>query len=295
MPPKTIIIDTVPIFPTKLQKDLMDGEVICETCKGLGVVVTPNRYGLKEDGQPRDYANLFPYKKQSIGPCPDCYNGVRKTCKFCGTPGSRGYINPENRCQCEGAEKMRQEEERKKENERYEKAEKLTIAEAIEQGIEMVYIEGLGSEYFLTSELEDEIYNRMGIDMDEDTAIYATSWTILSLNAVSIIENATDDLYEGFHVPESSIKELQDLLDEWCKGFDDQKTYWPDFKKAIIFPFCGNCERLSVKECEQTKDKEPHICLKYGKRVRHLNAHPELYKLEECLKEAKTNVSQSNK
>ncbi len=32
---------------------------------------------------------------------------------------------------------------------------------------------------------------------------------------------------------------------------------------------CNNCKYLNVKECEQTKNKEPHKCLKYNEFLYH--------------------------
>ena len=58
--------------------------------------------------------------------------------------------------------------------------------------------------------------------------------------------------------------------------------------------FCPfNCKWLNVSEAEQMRIKEdskqmiPHVCLKYEVRLLHLEAHPYLYKCQECLKESK--------
>ena len=56
--------------------------------------------------------------------------------------------------------------------------------------------------------------------------------------------------------------------------------------------FCPrNCEHLSITEEKQNfmamiaGVKPQHRCSKYIKILHHLDAHPELYKCEECLKE----------
>lgn len=57
--------------------------------------------------------------------------------------------------------------------------------------------------------------------------------------------------------------------------------------------YCGTCVFLSITEEEQSKEKrrnENHICLKYGKRVLHGKSHPELPRLEECLREELCNA-----
>ena len=47
--------------------------------------------------------------------------------------------------------------------------------------------------------------------------------------------------------------------------------------------FCFvNCPYLSPKEREQSEDKEPHRCKRYGKQVKHLGHHPRLVRLGEC-------------
>ena len=33
---------------------------------------------------------------------------------------------------------------------------------------------------------------------------------------------------------------------------------------------CNYCEYCSPKESEQTRNKEPHMCLKYKKQLRHM-------------------------
>jgi len=53
--------------------------------------------------------------------------------------------------------------------------------------------------------------------------------------------------------------------------------------------FCGNCKELNITEREQDQmgqaGKEfPHKCELYGKRVYHLDKHPNLIRLPECIK-----------
>lgn len=54
-----------------------------------------------------------------------------------------------------------------------------------------------------------------------------------------------------------------------------------------------DCKYLNITEEEQQKFKNDlpdeyryHKCLKYDARLWHLLAHPDLYKCEECYKEA---------
>lgn len=47
--------------------------------------------------------------------------------------------------------------------------------------------------------------------------------------------------------------------------------------------YCNECMHLSITEKNQTDKSKYHICTKYGKRVKHNNEHPLLYKCDECL------------
>ena len=40
--------------------------------------------------------------------------------------------------------------------------------------------------------------------------------------------------------------------------------------------YCDECEHLSLKESEQTSDKQPHKCKLSGKQVYHLGSHPHI-------------------
>ena len=50
---------------------------------------------------------------------------------------------------------------------------------------------------------------------------------------------------------------------------------------------CGECIHLSMKECDQTENKEDHMCLKLNQRVVHGEpggVHPRILRLCECVK-----------
>ena len=70
------------------------------------------------------------------------------------------------------------------------------------------------------------------------------------------------------------VEELPDLpLYEWAK----KENWWK------IGYFCiENCKYLRPTEYEQTKNKEPHICVKYKKQVFHMKHHPLLIRVEGC-------------
>jgi hypothetical protein len=54
-----------------------------------------------------------------------------------------------------------------------------------------------------------------------------------------------------------------------------------------ISEYCDSCDDLSLTEEDQDKQsnfKDFHICKKYCKRVKHLDRHPKILKLIECLR-----------
>jgi len=267
--PRKVIIDTIPIFPRTLEKDLQENEVICETCKGLGVIVDNNPYYLKEEGS--DLNNLFPYKKQSIRFCPDCYNGVRRVCKFCGKPGDRGYIYPEDHCDCEGAKKFRAQKELKCILERYKKAKKITLQDAIYNGIEMVYIDNTDS-FVPIEQLEEEVEEILRDNPNKNLRIYSTIKRSLYLDAREILESEIesqdlhDEAYEN--IPEDKIEELQCFLDQWLKEISGTETYEPDFNTAIVIPIgikkgiiINKTKEELIEELKKINERNPdRIC-----------------------------------
>jgi len=46
--------------------------------------------------------------------------------------------------------------------------------------------------------------------------------------------------------------------------------------------FCNQCDKLSPKESEQTKKKEPHICKYLNRRLRHEGHHPDIPTPKDC-------------
>lgn len=45
---------------------------------------------------------------------------------------------------------------------------------------------------------------------------------------------------------------------------------------------CNSCPYISIRESEQTSNKEPHVCRKYNKKLYHRGQHPAIPKLPEC-------------
>lgn len=231
--PEKMTVDIELLMPKQLEKDLMEHQQICKTCNGLGIIIRDNKYGLKEEPWIRE----FPYKNQSLFPCPDCYNGVQPVCKYCGAPGSRRYVRAEANCRCQGATNARNEKRLKKDTETWEKAEKISIKQAIEQ-FSLVYIDG-PDEYISPENLIERLAELKEDDPETSIPyIWGTDTTTLSLPAAGdLVSNACEELYEGAeaNIAEDKINRLQEFLDQWVAEVKSgTTTYWPDYKIAII-------------------------------------------------------------
>lgn len=228
--PTKVFIDVNLCMPEKLEKDLLENEIICPTCNGLGVVVRDNVYGLQ--GEP--WIKGFPYKKQSLWACPDCYNGVAKVCSFCGKIGDKRYVRAENGCNCEKAAEGRRQKERQKCIDRWNKAEKISINEAFER-FEYIYLED-EDEYLPVDEFKEylEVYQEKWGRKPE--YIYGTNSLRLSLYASDIVESRCEDLHEDAYdsIGDDQIAKLQQILDQWCEeAAGGTISYEPNFSIGI--------------------------------------------------------------
>ena len=54
-------------------------------------------------------------------------------------------------------------------------------------------------------------------------------------------------------------------------------------KKNINF-FCDpGCVNLNIKETDKNNSNQPHFCTKYKQTLFHLNFHPHIIKLNDCI------------
>lgn len=215
----------------KLKKDLQEHEVVCPDCNGTGLQIHDNSYGLGEPDKEH-----FPYKNQVIASCMNCYNGVQKKCKHCGKLlGGNSY------CNCEGAKIERDIEHADKNAEKWAKSEKITIEEAINRKIGMIYCEDFDA-YIMTDELDEWIEEKkenLKFDGEEwhMPYFYGTENQSISFDAYNIISSACEDLHEDAYdsISDNRIKEFQAYLDKLADELEqDTKTYYPDWEIGII-------------------------------------------------------------
>lgn len=119
------------VIEYNLTKELAENEIICPTCKGFGLMVYENPFYLKDE-----QANKFDkHVVESLGYCPDCYNGKVKVCPYCGRK-----LKKNSPCDCQGAKKEFLKEIERRDIERWRNVKKISLEEARKK-YEMLYIE----------------------------------------------------------------------------------------------------------------------------------------------------------
>ena len=65
--------------------------------------------------------------------------------------------------------------------------------------------------------------------------VYGTQTDMIHIDADSIVEQACEDLHEDAYcsIDYKDIKDLQKMLDDWCKEQTCTITYYPDYTYAI--------------------------------------------------------------
>jgi len=206
----------------ELKKDLQEDEVICEHCHGTGLEIVDNVYGIK--GDTTHIGVHFPYKHQSLSFCRFCYNGVMNKCPSCGR--IRGKQDRE--CPCGYSEKLYEERVKRESDDRWGKAEKIPI-EKVWESVDCLYVEGVDEYVFDEGELDDLIE-----DYElKNPRIYGTTKSGIHLDASDVIEMGCSDLHEEAG-EQCDVKELQIILDEWCKEQSGAITYYPNYKIGVI-------------------------------------------------------------
>lgn len=222
------------LFGTKLTKDLHDNEAICPVCKGTGIRIEQNRYGLSDDSDKQ--LGHFPYLHQSFSFCQNCYNGIVRYCPDCGRQLSRGSL----KCTCE-AEKHRQHEaKRKKEQHELESATKYEPS-ALGDRFMMCYSRFCDSDdgYFSDwEEFFDSWYEYHEGCTPRPQYVWGTNEIEMSLDAYDIVSVACEDLYEDAidDIGEDAIGEMQSFLDKWKEKYG-RLAYAESHKCAIKIPW----------------------------------------------------------
>lgn len=207
----------------ELIKHLKEDEVICPTCGGLGIIIDNNVFGLTGI----DTTTMFPFKKQTLAYCRDCYNGIAKECKYCGS-------KYRDRCNCNGYYEEKEREELADDIKTWNNARKIPFSEAKDYAY--LYIDNV-KKYIDYDCVLDYIAEK-GI---RNPRLYTTEETWLSMDARGCMESFNDELHEGAieDIPEEKIDQLQAYLDEWCNSKavrDNTETYWMNYEVGVLMP-----------------------------------------------------------
>ncbi len=220
------------ILPDTLEKDLQENEDICPVCHGLGIIKKDYSYGIEEDEKP---SKVNWYDNEYFVWCPNCYFGVIRTCKYCDKILPKGRL----KCNCEKQREIDEKERRIKYQE--------TISKAME-----VDLSDVGSDTWLYDEQTDDYYSDVNyfVDAYKDNDEFSDDKEMLenlpevlwlcdnadiSMDADSIIERACEELHEDAedNISGQDRKELQELLDNWCKKQTGTTTLYPNYKKYV--------------------------------------------------------------
>jgi hypothetical protein len=198
-----------------------------------------NIYGIKGDTSEVAKHKMFPYNHQALSFCPNCYNGVIEPCEYCGKQLSIGIT----KCNCEKRKEKDEEERKIKRQERINKAKEISWSEAEYY----VYDENL-NEYFAEKNEFADYYFNLYLDVEDqygnfeeyfDKCVPKILWNCftvnISMDANSIIESACEELYENAEddISSEAKKELQQLLNSWCKTQTGTTTYYPYYNEYV--------------------------------------------------------------
>lgn len=96
----------------------------------------------------------------------------------------------------------------------------------------MIYCEELDRYFYDLEDLFDVCAEE---DWNIPEYVYGTQTDMIHIDADSIVEQACEDLHEDayYSIDYKDIKDLQKMLDDWCKEQTCTVTYYPDYTYVI--------------------------------------------------------------
>ncbi len=223
------------ILPDTLEKDLQENEDICPVCHGLGIIKKNYSYGIEEEKS----SKVNWYDNEYFVWCPNCYCGVIKKCKYCGKILPKGIL----RCDCEKQREIDEKERRIKYQETISKATEVDLKDKDTY----LYDENSNKYYWSINDFVD--YHKQDYadgsggyeNFDEyfqymiPDILWLCDNVDISMDADSIIASACEELHEDAedNISGQDRKELQGLLDNWCKKQTGTTTLYPSYKKYV--------------------------------------------------------------
>jgi len=215
-------------MPDTIEKQLKENQAICPYCNGFGLIRIDRRDWLID---PREE-----YHDDFFHTCHFCNSGVVNVCRFCGEfiEKTRGDY-----CNCEGYQEHRKTLVEQAEKERFDKAEKITLDEAINRGIKAVV---WGDDDYIFFD-QDDVYEWIECEYDNNPGltkdncpdyVWATDAIHFSFDVGNILEDACSDLHEDAYDNLVDIEELEAFCENWIAKQDGATSYYPDYKIAVL-------------------------------------------------------------
>lgn len=221
------------LLPDKLEKDLMDNEIICPVCRGLGILKKDYHFGVNDEEFKVNW-----YDNEYLTICPNCYFGRIKLCEFCGKPLNKGS----NRCNCDGYKEKEEEERKVKYKDLISKAKEIDLKDASyymydEKSEQYFADEDEFSEHYWDLYLDNEKEYDYDFDSYFEKHVPKILWNCeevkISMSADSIINDACDELHEDARYNIEGKDELQYFLNHWCEKQTGTTTYYPCYKEYV--------------------------------------------------------------
>lgn len=233
----------LPMNTNTLIKDLSKHdnyyEAPCYQCNGTGLKRYDEPFGMSEDKM-----HGFPYVKQGFAFCDKCYQGVIRICNYCGKELPRFR----NICDCDYCQKLEANRIAELRNKTMNKASLVDNPELLKDVVYFYSEEHTDNDGYFQEwdeffdkwyEHEEETKHRDGIN--RPMYVYLTKPLHFSIDADNVITDAIDneDYYEDayYSISNEKTKELQKLLDEWCKDCGVGITYIIDYSHKTSIPW----------------------------------------------------------
>lgn len=251
----------LPMDVDTLKKDLYRGErtheVLCPKCNGTGLKLHNDVFGISQDKNIKSNKPqpLFPYEKQNIVFCDECYFGVITVCNYCG----KALGKFKSTCDCDYVKRLEAKRITELRNKTMNKALLVDDPDLLKDVVYFYsedYFDNDGyfqewEEFFNKwYEYEEETKHLQGID--RPMYVYLTKPLHFSLDAENIISDGicNEDYYEDAYsdISTEKTKELQELLDKWCKDCGVGITYVIDYSHKTPIPW-SEYEKYIEKYC----------------------------------------------
>ena len=192
--------------PVTLQpKTPKENEELCSHCNGIGWLQGEGYIEQCRDCYGRGVINL----------CPDCHKPIRGMCMESECSSKREQIAEENR---------------------FNKATKYTLDTVPKEHSEMFFSEVYGYNNGYFEDIDDLIDYCYCDNIEPPKYVWGTDKSMIRLDAYDIVSSACEELHEDAYsnISDVDIEEMQDFLDEWCKGQTGTTTYDVNYKYCIL-------------------------------------------------------------